>query len=171
MKKTFAVCGLVISSLLASCAAHMDGYSRGFFASTVGENGYYVSYGDPALFSSAQSAEIYWLYNCAKLTLMRGYDGFRFESEIKMSDSLDPGVVALGGYGTLAVAGLLQGPVKSDFQDNITMLRKPFDPSASRVFDASTVMKLLGPCVEGNEDSSACAQALKSIAQVEYSMP
>ena len=114
MKKISVTSGLVLAVFLSSCAPSMDGYSRGFFASPVGEDGYYVSYGSNGL-SSAQYSQIYWLYNCAKLTLMRGYDGFHFESDIKMSDDIDYGLIQQGGgYGTIFAAGLVFGAVASE---------------------------------------------------------
>jgi len=139
---------LSLAIWLAACASTTEGFSPGFFASPVGDDGYYVRY-DGSAFGSDETVQIYWLYNCAVLTLSKGYDGFQIDSsQLKVDSDRGPDVFAVGAIPALVSGLLAQG---KDVQYNIRLVNKPFDTNAVTVFDAVAVKAAFEPYVKDHK--------------------
>lgn len=91
--------------------------------------------------TSRQTMQTYWLYRCAELTLKEGYDGFEILSPIRLIDEEgDPRLYDYGDFGDVYHTGA-----------DIRMIKKPFTPVASKVFEAMALKAALEPYVTGKK--------------------
>jgi hypothetical protein len=162
MSKAVSFASLLLAMALPSCMATSSGatdgvFSGGFSAYPVGEDGFYASFRGNS-FTTPETIQAYWLYNCAVLTLSRGYDGFEVASaSVKVSTtgaadyaSTYPGPVvgALPYAANWIAATLVSG---SALYDNIRVIRKPIAADPPKVFDAAIVKAALEPYVMGKK--------------------
>ncbi|PYQ25237.1 MAG: hypothetical protein DMF56_27940 [Acidobacteria bacterium] len=85
-------------------------------------------------FTTRETAQSYWLYRAAELTISKGYDGFEVLSQIgRVRSHRD--VLTRGG------ALLMEGEIR--------MLKKPFESMPPKTYNAEALKAVLGPYVTG----------------------
>jgi hypothetical protein len=87
-RSLFAV-GLV-ASILTGCVAtpyQPSGMTGGFLTEQVGGSVYRVAFGGNGL-TSRETAQTYWLYRCAELTLEKGFDGFEILTPVPLASQM-----------------------------------------------------------------------------------
>jgi len=80
------VVAAVLAGALVSCATpyQANGLLGGFSANELREDVYRVEFGGNG-YTTGETAQTYWLYRCAELTLEKGYYGFEILSDIKFA--------------------------------------------------------------------------------------
>jgi len=157
---------LLLTAFLANCASTTtEGFSPGFFASPVGEDGFFVRY-DAGAFVSTEMIEAYWLYNTAILVLKRGYDGFEIvsSSSIVVANQVPVGAGFTGGgaIGALLFAIVPGAGGGKVLQENIEMRDKASTENNPAVLNASILKNTFEPCVIGtNRNAEQCKHPLE----------
>ena len=85
-------------------------------------------------FTTRETAQSYWLYRAAELTLSKGYAGFEVLSQASRTRSFGDG---LSRHSTFV------------FEGEIRMLKEPFESTPPKIFDAAALRAVLDPYVSG----------------------
>jgi hypothetical protein len=157
MTRAASVASFLLAIAISACATDNgpDGFSGGFSASPVGEDGFYASFRGNG-FTSPETIQDYWLYNCAVLALSRGYDGFEVASaSVAVSDpGSEPPIYPFpvgGAVPYLANRLAFNLASGSALYNNIKMVRRPFVHNPPKLFDAALVKAALEPYVTGKK--------------------
>jgi hypothetical protein len=152
MRKRGSVFTFLLCLLLTNCMATTnspEGFSGGFNASAVGEDGFYVVFRGNG-FTTPETIQTYFLYNVSLLVLQQGYDGFETSSEsIEVSNPPGTYLPGAGFLGQAANAYAYKIASGAALYDNIRLLKKPLDPMPPKVFDAALLKTQLEPIVNG----------------------
>lgn len=157
--------------LLTSCATAYgpNSWTGGYADEKIDEDSYIVSfYGNG--YASEERVWNFWIYRCAELTKLNGYDYFSLtplDKKTSKSDYGDPGG-KLYGFGTVdqSILNELAGFYEEDdlekvqyYYQTITtyssrarvdMYKDPMPPSVKLVLHAQTIMDLLGEYIKTN---------------------
>lgn len=114
----------------------------GIWRVTFGGNGY----------TSRESAQTYWLYRCAELTLEKGYDGFQILSGMQLLEPRIPSdpVVPVSSA-PVYIPMYMDESSKPTIQGDIRLLKKPFEPAPPKIFDATELKLALESFVKGDK--------------------
>jgi len=113
-------------------------------------------------YTTAETTQTFWLYRCAELAKLKGYDGFRILTPITLSEvrALRPAADASatiikvhgggggGGHYTYYSYSYSQMP-KPSLSADIQLLRNPIATVPGKVFDATALKATLEPYVKG----------------------
>jgi hypothetical protein len=155
-------------TLLGGCATayQPNGLTGGFSETEVKQGLWNVTFSGNG-YTSRETAQTYWLYRCADLTLKAGYGGFTIMSPMDLVQAPSrPGegriirvshggghVVVMGGYYGY---GYSPGAFPS-FSGIIQMIRGPVTSRPPRTFDAAALKATLAPYVDGPKcDGNVC---------------
>jgi hypothetical protein len=146
MRKVVALVTLVC---LVGCAtAYQEtGWTGGYEEAHLKGDVWRVSF-DGNGYTNRETAQTYWLYRSAKLTLAQGYDGFEIVSSFEFMSGAAPSdsnayVPTFYYDGNLYHSlGYIKGPSMSA---DVRLLRKPFNPKPPIIFDARTLKSALEP--------------------------
>ncbi|MFT3830099.1 MAG: hypothetical protein QM691_10390 [Opitutaceae bacterium] len=144
--------------LLNGCAT---GYGRlnafsftgGFSDKSLGKDVWRVEFSGNG-YTTSETAQCFWLYRCAELTLEQGFDGFEILSDIRLTQKLPPEEV----FGERdAVRPAQYYPIfipmddsgKPYIQADIILRKGEINAAPPRVFDARKLKSALAPHVEG----------------------
>lgn len=86
------------------------------------------------VFTTRETAQSYWLYRAAELTMSKGYDGFEILSQTGLARSS-------GDTLSRSSSLLIQGEIR--------MLKKPFESAPPRIYNAAALRAVLDPYVTG----------------------
>lgn len=97
-------------------------------------------------FTTRETAQSYWLYRAAELSISKGYDGFE--------------VLSLGGRARSAGDGLSRS---SSFviEGDIRMLKKPFESVPPKTYNAEALKAVLDPYVAGAKSEGTVAMRIE----------
>lgn len=102
-------------------------------------------------YATRETVQTFWLYRCAELTLMKGYDGFEVLSDMNLASQPD------------ATADAMLVPVQAPLVDKpylvgrIRMLKGPIKQKPPHIFDAANLKSRLEPLVKGKLcDGNVC---------------
>lgn len=159
---------LALCALLSGCATEYQPQNRwgGYSTRELGSNRYRVVFAGNG-FTTQESAQTYWLYQCAELTLEKGFDGFRIiqSSDLARTNRNDP-VIAVRNDGkadlkTFIIRAQINYPIdnsKPIMVGDIELLHKPFNWSRPRTYDAKVLKAELDKYVNGPKcDGNVCA--------------
>jgi hypothetical protein len=153
-----------LTATLAGCATpyQPNGMTGGFNQLQLKDDIWRVSFNGNG-FTSHETAQTYWLYRCAELSIEKGYDGFELLSNIQLVMPLTPeqffGVEQ--GFKPTAHAAPVYIPIYTDqsrfprIEADIRFIKKPFKANPPRVFDAQQLKSTLEPIVTSKEKCSA----------------
>ena len=155
MKAFFAGAALLA---LAGCVAtpyQESGFLGGSGVQQLREDIWRIKYSGNG-FTTRESVQTYWLYRSATLTLEKGYDGFEVLSQIPFvrSPDLIDGYAGEGFF--VRTAQPVYIPIYTEtgsshpiIEGDIRLIKKPFQPSPPKVFDAATLKAALDKFVNG----------------------
>jgi hypothetical protein len=111
-------------------------------------------------YTSRETAQTYWLYQCATLALDKGFPAFEILSDINLTMKVSPEVFFADGKArTEPVSGVVYIPIYTDdsnkpaIEADIRLLKPPFSEAPPKVFDAAKLKSVLAPIVEGKKCS------------------
>lgn len=149
---------LILCALLAGCAT---GYQKstaftltgGFKDKDLGKNVCRVSFSANG-YTSRETAQCFWLYRCAELTLEKGFNGFEILSDIRLAQSLSPEKTF--GVEESEIQQAVFVPIyipmdesnKPFIEADILMIKGKINARPPRVFDARKLKAALAPHVE-----------------------
>lgn len=149
---------LVSALLLGGCAT---GYQKmtafsitgGFVEKDLGKNVHRVEYGANG-YTSFETAQCFWLYRCAELTLEKGFDGFEIISDIRLTRAVGPheafGVpepaFKMAQY-YVPIMIPMNDANKPHIRADILLLKGDFKAAPPKVFDARKLKAALDPHV------------------------
>ena len=149
---------ILTALLLGSCAT---GYQKsgvftltgGFKDKDLGRNVWRVTFSANG-YTTRETAQCFWLYRCAELTLEKGFDGFEVLSDIRLAQSV-PAEKAFGSNESeiqQAVFVPIMIPMDESYKPNIegdiVLLKGPINARPPKVFDARKLKAALKPHVE-----------------------
>ncbi len=152
------VLGITSASLLmAGCATPYQQFTAftmtgGYDQKDMGRDVYRVSFGANG-YTSRETAQCYFLYRCAELTLEKGFDGFEIISDIRLADIQSP--ERAFGLPERTFEPVQYVPIiipidessKPYFEADILMLKAPLQVNPPRVFDARKLKEALDPLI------------------------
>lgn len=159
MKKPIILTLLLVALLNAGGCA--TGYQKatafsitgGFRETDLGRNVHRVSFSANG-YTTAETAQCFWLYRCAELTLEKGFDGFEILSDIRLTRTVSP-YEAFGlpepkyhqaQYYPIFIP--METANKPYFEADILLLKgEDVRPSPPKVFDARALKAALEPHV------------------------
>jgi hypothetical protein len=170
MKKLPCILPLVaLCVILSGCATAYQkltpfAYTGGYNDKDLGRDVYRVSFSANG-FTSRETAQCYWLYRCAELTLEKGFDGFQILSNIQLTEVQTP-EEAFGTGTHIQPATYIYVPVYTPSDDSfkpyieadIHLLKGPVASQPPKIFDARKLKNALEPHV---------AEPMKSDGNVE----
>ncbi len=109
----------------------------------------FVANGD----TTYETAQTYWLYRCAELTLSKGYQGFEIVSDLRLTqmNSGVPMFTRVSSGGMIFIPMYEDNSAKPNISAQIRFLNLPFTTVLSRVFDAAALKAALDPYVNGEK--------------------
>ena len=144
--------------LLAGCAT---GYKRmnafsisgGFTDKDLGKDVWRVEFSGNG-YTTSETAQCFWLYRCAELTLEKGFDGFEILSDVRLTQTLPPEQAF--GPGDLRARPVQYYPIfiptddsgKPYIQADILLLKGEVTSEPPKRFDAHRLKAALAPHVE-----------------------
>jgi hypothetical protein len=147
--------------LLVGCATSYapESLTGGYSEARVSSNVWRITF-DSNGYTSQETAQTYWLYHCAELTLREGYDGFRILTPMKLTEVekwLGNGQARLirahssgGHYVYVPIYTPSAGSVdKPSLAGEIMLLKAPIMADPGHAFDAHALQGLLEPHVLG----------------------
>jgi hypothetical protein len=157
MRARAAVAVFIVGAALAACSTPYQesgsGLAGGGYESQRLDSAIWrVSFGGNG-YTTRETAQTYWLYRCAELTLEQGFDGFEILSNVRLSEgaarplrlaTATPMFIPMR-YGTDWDLPLLVG--------DIHLLRKPFEAAPPKTYDAAELKKTLETYVTGEKCS------------------
>ena len=151
---------LLIAVSLSGCATpyQPSGITGGFSVLQIKDEVWRVRFGANG-FTTRETAQTYWLYRAAELTPEQGYEGFELLSQIPLVRSSHSDTVYANESSFLRVAaGPVYIPIYSGNQQNhpliegdIRLLKKPFETTPPKIFDATLLRAVLDPHVRGTK--------------------
>lgn len=155
--RLFAMAGMAATAiLLSSCASTYGPESLwgGYSERQLSTNEWIVQYSGNG-YTSDETVQTFFLHHCATLALDKGYDGFRLETQILLTDAspTDGSVAAAiltGGHPRLVAVvdhGLDGKPYLSA---KIELLKGPLPEAPGIVFNARALKTFLDPYVVGD---------------------
>ncbi len=158
MKAVVAI--LFIAVTLSGCATpyQSSGITGGFSVLQIRDDIWRVQFSGNG-FTTRETVQTYWLYRAAELTLEKGYEGFELLSQIPLvRPSRSDAVYAGESFFVRTAAGPVYIPIYSGNRSNhpliegdIRLLRKPFESSPPKIFDAELLKGVLDPHVHGTK--------------------
>jgi hypothetical protein len=157
-----ALLTLALSSVLAACVAtpyQTSGLTGGFGEQQLKEDIWRVRFGGNG-FTTRETAQTYWLYRCAEITLEKGYQGFEILSHIQLVLPVPADVFFQTEAGFSRTATPIYIPIYTDesnkprIEADIRLLRRPFQAAPPKVFDAAELKTALEPRVKGEKCSA-----------------
>ena|SRR5690348_6043707 len=151
-----AVLALTLASALAACATpyqpasgHLGG---GYEEKQIGGAVWRVEFaGNPD--TTHETAQTYWLYRCAELTIEQGFDGFEILSRVRLLERTDHSVrLAASTPLFVPMPGGASG-ANNSLRGDIRLLKKPFDPAPGYIYDARALKQTLAKYVTGEKCS------------------
>lgn len=160
--KKILIVGVMGSIVLLGCATPYQELtaftmSGGYSAKQLEQDIYRVEFSANG-YASRETAQTYWLFRCAELTLEKGYDGFEILSNINLVMPVTPELFFASDY-QLRQAAAVYIPVYNDdsnkpyIQADIRLLRRPFVEAPPKVFVASKLRDALKPYAMGEKCS------------------
>lgn len=115
-------------------------------------------------YTTSETAQCFWLYRCAELTLEQGFDGFEILSDIRLTQMVPAEAVFAEGDGLRPVQYYpifipMDNSGKPYIQADILLRKGEIDATPPRVFDAHKLKEALGPHVEGPMKSGGNVKA------------
>ena len=168
MKRIGLAAAALAGLLLSSCASgyEPERLTGGYAQTDLGGGRWQVRYGANG-YTTRETAQTYWLYQCAELTLAQGYAGFQIITPMNLSsiESLaKPGEARIirvsghgggggGGHTYVYVGGGYAGPAgpSASMQGDIQLLKAPIHAAPPKVFDATALRDALSPYVNGRK--------------------
>ncbi len=161
MKIIFLFALAILVSSITGCATayQPSGLSGGFRELNIKDDVWRVSFGGNG-YTTRETAQTFWLYRCAELTLKNGYDGFEILSQIQLVMEVSPEqffnteskiIPTRGGGAPIFIPMYIDQSHKPLVQADIRMLKKPFEISPPKVFDATQLKTALEPYMVGKE--------------------
>ena len=158
-------CVFVLFGLILSCCAtpyQSNGFGGGWKVTELEPGIWRVSFNGNG-YTSRETAQTYWLYRSAELTVEQGFDGFQVLSSMQFSSPGSPSDkvrLAASGGGIIFIpsAGPIYAPA---FQGDIRLLKLPFQTTPGKVFNAAELKNELDPYVNGAKCgiNNVCAHA------------
>ena len=156
-----AIAALLIAVSLSGCMStpyQPSGLTGGFSVMQVREDVWRVRFGGNG-YTTRETAQTYWLFRAADLALEKGYDGFELLSQIPLVRPKYPdNEYAYESFFVRTAAGPVYIPIYSGDQSNhpliegdIRLLKRPFEASPPKVFDAAALKTALDPYVNGKK--------------------
>lgn len=149
---------LLVAVSLSGCATpyQPSGVTGGFSVLQIKDEVWRVRFGGNG-FTTRETAQTYWLYRAAELTLEKGYEGFELLSQIPLvKPSRSDAVYANESFFIRTAGGPVYIPIYSGNQSNhpliegdIRLLKKPFETVPPKIFDAALLKAVLDPHVQG----------------------
>lgn len=147
--KKLLLTALATAGLLSACATtyQSTGATGGFRDRHVAEDVYRVSFSGNG-FATRETAQTYWLYRAAELTLEKGYQGFQILSPIALGAAPEDS--------PFRKAAFIYIPIQNDshkpyFEADIRLLKAPFKANPPKVFDAQLLKNELEQYVKGDK--------------------
>ncbi|HWA64090.1 MAG TPA: hypothetical protein VG939_22165 [Caulobacteraceae bacterium] len=136
------------AGLLASCATTYDkeGWTGGFSEQQLGPARWRVVFSANG-YTSRETAQTYWLYRCAQLTLEKNYTAFRVVTPMPLISA--PRRTAPASGLTRAQYDLPADHTKPWLGGEIELLRGRIEAAPPHVFDAAALKAALEPHVNG----------------------
>jgi hypothetical protein len=112
-----------------------------------------VSYGGNG-YTTRETVQTYWLYRCSELALSNGFDGFEILSNIPLVERTMPArEVKIAASGSVPIFIPMSSPSVNFpvIEGDIRLLKLPFTPVPSKVFNAVELKSQLEPYVTGEK--------------------
>lgn len=145
-------------ALLSGCATsyQKSGLSGGFSQDQLKDDIWRVRYGGNG-FTSYETVQTYWLYNCAELALEKGYKGFEILSDLRLTmeipveaiETQSPWEKVHTVYTPIYVPG--GGSAHPEITADIRLLRGEVQDSPPKRYNAGALKKRLEPLVNGKK--------------------
>jgi hypothetical protein len=134
---------LIIGISLAGCATSYGkiGFSGGYKDTQVAADVYRITFSANG-FATSETAQTYWLYRAAELTLEKGFDGFEIVTPIFL------GAFAPGSNNVCATFIYVPMPSQANkpyLEADIHLLKSPIEASPPKIFDARALKIALDP--------------------------
>jgi len=159
-KRVFIAIGMLALSGCATDYQKMTAFTMtgGYGATLIEGDVYRVSFSANG-FSTRETAQTYWLYQCSELALSKGYSGFEILSNIGLVMTVspeqffaeDPARVKTHGGGVIFVPTYSDNSNKPFIQADIKLLKGDIATAPPKVFDAAKLKAVLQPYVEGKK--------------------
>lgn len=159
----FASCGIKRSGMATLYSKKVEGTSYGYIERETETGTWNLAFGGNG-YTSRESAQTYWLYRAAELTLERGYDGFEIPgwfSWVHRDVPISPEVSRLRPY--QIAAGMIFIPIPTGqgnglsyrpltfpkIEADIRLIYAPITTKPSKIFDARKLKAAVEPYVVG----------------------
>ncbi len=154
-----AVWALVLGLAVAACS---PGYGAANWWSSFGYknqrlNGdvWRVSYTGNG-YTTHETAQTYWLYRCAELSIEQGFDGFEILSDLHLVEQADRPIRLAATHSVPIFIPMYGGYSRADvgyLSGDIRLIKKPFDAAPPKIYDAVELKKTLEVYVTGEKCS------------------
>ena len=142
---------------LSACATSYQplSFSGGFRSKQIEGQVYRVTFSANG-YSTAETAQTYWLYRCSELALEKQFEGFEILSNINLVMPLAPEQFFAPQPGVRKVQYvytpiIIDSGYKPFIEADIQLLKGPITAAPPRVFDAAKLQALLDPYVKGEK--------------------
>lgn len=144
---------IAIAVLLAGCATPYtsDGLIGGFSEKQLEPEVWRVTFAGNG-YTTPETAQTYWLYRAANLTLDNGYDGFQILSNINLVrgyGSQHEPVMLAAGAAPIFIPMYTPDVPHPSLEADIRLLKLPFTPVPDKLFNAAVLKAQLDPIVNG----------------------
>ncbi len=100
-----------------------------------------------------ETAQTYWLYRCAELTIEQGFDGFEIRSHVPLLERTDHRARLAASTPVFIPMNVGGSSNNADLAGTIRLLKKPFDPVPGSIYDAAELKQILEKYVAGEKCS------------------
>lgn len=133
-------------------------FTGGYDAAQIEGDVYRVSFSANG-YSSRETAQTYWLYQCADLALTKGYTGFQILSDMRLGMKISPEQIFAPdaprnvptGGGTIIVPIYSDNSNKPFLEGDIRLLKGEIAVQPPKIFDAAKLKEELKPLVDGKK--------------------
>ena len=156
IKPLLLILALIACAQLSGCVTSYQkltafGFSGGYSDEDLGRDVYRIRFAANG-FTSYETAQCFWLYRCAELTLQRGFQGFEILSDIRLSEIKRPkDLIGVSDRIQPAFFIPLIIPIPSGRSNkpliigDIHLLKAPIEAAPPRIFDARMLKDALEP--------------------------
>lgn len=149
---------LVLASLTACSTPYQkNGMTGGFTEVQLKDDIWRIKFGGNG-YTTYETVQTYWLFRCSELAIEKGYDGFEILSNIPLASNLKQYLALQDGFHPVASYVPIYIPMDSGtrfpaIEGDIRLIKKPFESSPPKIFDATNLKSALEPLVKGDKCS------------------